>query len=228
MLATPIETIATAIDAERVRRRRQDRRRSRPGPQVGERRRGHLRARARPNDGCLSGDRRGAARGVGGRHPRRRDRRASLPPAVLDRSRRCSLASRRACPRPPIATKPAVTLVAFDLLADESGSLVDRPWAERRARLERFVVAMGSATGILLQPAATPSGRRPLRLGDRRRVRCRPRSRTRGPHAQAKRRALRRRPARAIVDQSKARPCHARRRGRRCPRRARPARGSAE
>jgi DNA ligase-1 len=52
-----------------------------------------------------------------------------------------------------------VALVAFDLLADDSGSLLERPWHERRARLERFVTALGGVPGVVLQPVARlPSG----------------------------------------------------------------------
>jgi DNA ligase-1 len=47
-----------------------------------------------------------------------------------------------------------VMLVAFDLLADASGPLLDRPWSERRARLEAFAKSLGSGSAIAVNPAA--------------------------------------------------------------------------
>jgi DNA ligase-1 len=55
-----------------------------------------------------------------------------------------------------------VALVAFDLLADAEGTLLDRPLSERRARLTDFVAAMGGVDAIVLNPAASLPAHEPL------------------------------------------------------------------
>jgi DNA ligase 1 len=55
-----------------------------------------------------------------------------------------------------------VALVAFDLLADERGSLLDQPLLERRARLTAFVASLGSTDAIILNPAASMPAQEPL------------------------------------------------------------------
>jgi DNA ligase-1 len=47
-----------------------------------------------------------------------------------------------------------VTLVAFDLLADGEGPLLERPWRERRERLEAFVRGLGPCQALRLNPDA--------------------------------------------------------------------------
>jgi DNA ligase-1 len=52
-----------------------------------------------------------------------------------------------------------VVLVAFDVLADDSGPLLDRPWSERRARLEAILHDSHPAKGgvVLNRAASLPS-----------------------------------------------------------------------
>lgn len=46
-----------------------------------------------------------------------------------------------------------VAFVAYDLLADDEGEALDRPWTDRRARLEHFMSAFGTSDTIRLHPA---------------------------------------------------------------------------
>ncbi|HEY5146985.1 MAG TPA: hypothetical protein VII82_09470 [Polyangiaceae bacterium] len=55
-----------------------------------------------------------------------------------------------------------VTLVAFDLLVDASGTLLDRPWSERRARLLALVPASAPDAGIVVNPATPIPASLPL------------------------------------------------------------------
>jgi DNA ligase-1 len=88
-------------------------------------------------------------------------------PAVLDGEIVAQTAAGR--PRPFQALQPRlkrsrpsatdleevrVTLVAFDLLADASGTLLDRPWTERRARLSSLVAEAASAGALSVNPAS--------------------------------------------------------------------------
>jgi DNA ligase-1 len=47
-----------------------------------------------------------------------------------------------------------IVLVAFDLLADGSGPLLERPWSERRARLEAFASSLGASEALRVNPVA--------------------------------------------------------------------------
>jgi DNA ligase-1 len=55
-----------------------------------------------------------------------------------------------------------VCLVAFDLLHDDGDTLLDRPWSERRARLEALVGQLHAPTVVLSRAESLPSAR-PLR-----------------------------------------------------------------
>jgi DNA ligase-1 len=55
-----------------------------------------------------------------------------------------------------------VALVAFDLLADRQGSLLERPLLERRARLVDFVASLGTTDAIVLNPASSLPAHEPL------------------------------------------------------------------
>jgi DNA ligase-1 len=55
-----------------------------------------------------------------------------------------------------------VALVAFDLLADGRGSLLEQPLVERRARLAAFLASLGSTDAIVLNPAASLPAEEPL------------------------------------------------------------------
>lgn len=61
---------------------------------------------------------------------------------------------KRTRPGPADLAETRVVLVAFDLLADASGPLLERPWRERRARLEAFVGALGPGSAIATHAAA--------------------------------------------------------------------------
>ncbi len=52
-----------------------------------------------------------------------------------------------------------VTLVAFDVLADASGPLLDRPWSERRERLRALVATAGEGAAIAMNPATAVPAR---------------------------------------------------------------------
>lgn len=60
---------------------------------------------------------------------------------------------RKSRPSPDEVADAPVNLVAFDLLADASGPLLDLPWRERRARLDALL--SGSEGAIRINPAAT-------------------------------------------------------------------------
>jgi DNA ligase-1 len=55
-----------------------------------------------------------------------------------------------------------VALVAFDLLADGEGPLLDRPLLERRARLADFVTSLGPTDSVVLNPAWSLPPNEPL------------------------------------------------------------------
>jgi DNA ligase-1 len=153
MLATPLETIATPID---------------PSVFVVEDKIDGVRAQVhRSEDGRVAIFARGLDRTTGA-FPEVVEALARAPGiAILDGEVVAVTAEGR--PRPFQSLQPRlkkitpsagdreqarVALVAFDLLADDSGSLVHLPWTERRARLERFVASLGGAPGIVLQSAA--------------------------------------------------------------------------
>lgn len=58
---------------------------------------------------------------------------------------------RKAPTRAMIAAIP-VAFVAYDLLADDDGEALDRPWTDRRARLEHFVATLGDSATIRVNP----------------------------------------------------------------------------
>ncbi len=55
-----------------------------------------------------------------------------------------------------------VVLVAFDLLADASGPLLDHPWSDRRERLQCLLQGLGSDDAIVLNAAAPIPADEPL------------------------------------------------------------------
>ena len=59
---------------------------------------------------------------------------------------------RKAPTRAMLARIP-VAFIAYDLLADDDGEALDRPWTERRARLERFVERAGDGPVLRVNPA---------------------------------------------------------------------------
>ena len=59
---------------------------------------------------------------------------------------------RKAPTRAMLATIP-VAFLAYDLLADDDGEALDRPWSERRARLDRFVARAGGGVVLRANPA---------------------------------------------------------------------------
>lgn len=153
MLATPIETVASAIDRDAY---------------VAEDKIDGVRTQAhRGQDGRVVLFARGLDR-VTDAFPEIVDALKDAPsPVVLDGEIVAVAESGR--PRPFQALQPRlkktrptqedlaearVVLVAFDLLADASGPLLDLPWRERRARLDAFVRSLGPASAIVSNPAA--------------------------------------------------------------------------
>jgi DNA ligase 1 len=61
---------------------------------------------------------------------------------------------RRSQPTAADLAEVQVTLVAFDLLADESGSLIELPWTARRERLRAALETRAHDEGIAMNPAA--------------------------------------------------------------------------
>jgi DNA ligase-1 len=59
---------------------------------------------------------------------------------------------RRLVPQAELLREAPVTLLAYDLLADGSGSALDLPWSQRRAKLEAFVAALPPQSAIALHP----------------------------------------------------------------------------
>jgi DNA ligase-1 len=59
---------------------------------------------------------------------------------------------RKAPTRAMLASNP-VAFIAYDLLADDDGEALDRPWSERRARLERFIALAGDGPVLRVNPA---------------------------------------------------------------------------
>jgi DNA ligase-1 len=57
-------------------------------------------------------------------------------------------------PSPADLVDARVALVAFDLLADDSGPLLALPWRQRRERLEAFARALGATDAVRVNPAA--------------------------------------------------------------------------
>lgn len=64
---------------------------------------------------------------------------------------------RKAPTRAMLASTP-VAFLAYDLLADDDGEALDRPWTDRRARLERFVATLGDSPTIRVNPARPMEG----------------------------------------------------------------------
>ncbi|MEZ4313038.1 MAG: RNA ligase family protein [Polyangiaceae bacterium] len=58
---------------------------------------------------------------------------------------------RKAPTRAMLASIP-VAFIAYDLLADDEGEALDRPWTDRRARLERFIAELGDTPTIRANP----------------------------------------------------------------------------
>lgn len=58
---------------------------------------------------------------------------------------------RKAPTRAMLAAVP-VAFLAYDLLADDEGEALDRPWTDRRARLERFTATLGDSPTIRANP----------------------------------------------------------------------------
>ena len=69
---------------------------------------------------------------------------------------------KKTTPSPADLAEARVALVAFDLLADEAGSLVALPWRERRARLEAFAGALGGGDGVVVHTATPVPTEAPL------------------------------------------------------------------
>jgi DNA ligase-1 len=61
---------------------------------------------------------------------------------------------KKTTPSPADLAEARVALVAFDVLADETGSLMDRPWHVRRARLEAFAGALAGVEGVQVHAAS--------------------------------------------------------------------------
>lgn len=59
----------------------------------------------------------------------------------------------RKAPTRAVLARVPVAFVAYDLLADDDGEALDRPWTERRARLERFVATLGPTATVRVNPA---------------------------------------------------------------------------
>jgi DNA ligase-1 len=152
MLATPLETIASTLD---------------PGAFVLEDKLDGVRAQVhRTADGQVAIFARGLDR-MTEAFPEVADALRNAPsPAVLDGELVAMAGSGR--PRPFQALQPRlrktrpsaadlaeaqVVLVAFDLLADASGPLLDRPWHERRDRLEAYARELGPTDAVRINPA---------------------------------------------------------------------------
>jgi DNA ligase-1 len=69
---------------------------------------------------------------------------------------------RKTRPTPSDLAEVRVALVVFDLLADANGPLLERPLAERRARLTDFVAAIGDTDAVVLNPASSLPPHEPL------------------------------------------------------------------
>src|SRR5579864_2227542 len=122
---------------------------------------------------------------------------------------------------PKLLTEFPAHLRAYDLLADGAEDLRERPFAERRARLESFVAAQRRARRSLPSGAVHDLGRtrrRAKESGGGRRRGCRGGRRC---HAQAARCALPAGPAERAVVEMEARPLHHRRGADVCPARPR-------
>jgi DNA ligase-1 len=154
MLATPIETIASPVD---------------PGEHVVEDKIDGVRSQAhRTPDGTVTLFARGLDR-VTEAFPEVVDAlRAAPSAAVLDgeivavgpsgRPRPFQALQprlKKSRPSPADLAETRVALVAFDLLADGSGPLLDRPWRERRERLEAFARDLAPGGAIVVNPVAT-------------------------------------------------------------------------
>jgi DNA ligase-1 len=153
MLATPLETIATPIDASAY---------------MVEDKIDGVRAQAhRTQDGQVTLFARGLDRITEAFPEIVGALRAARHQAVLDGELVALSPSGR--PRPFQALQPRlkksrpspadlaaaqVALVAFDLLADASGPLLGLPWSERRARLEALALELGQTGAIVVNPAA--------------------------------------------------------------------------
>ena len=59
----------------------------------------------------------------------------------------------RKAPTRAMMARVPVAFVAYDLLADDDGEALDRPWTERRARLEAFVARLGPSEIVTVNPA---------------------------------------------------------------------------
>jgi DNA ligase 1 len=59
---------------------------------------------------------------------------------------------RRLTPQAELLAEAPVTLLVYDFLADASGSALDLPWTERRAKLEAFIGALPPHPAIALHP----------------------------------------------------------------------------
>lgn len=151
MLATPIESIATALD---------------PTAYVLEDKIDGVRAQAhRAAGGDVAIFARGLDR-VTGAFPEVAEALRRVPSAlVLDgeivavspsgRPRPFQALQRRLGRAQPSAADLAeapVVLIAFDVLADASGPLLDRPWTERRARLEALVRSLAPTDAVRVLP----------------------------------------------------------------------------
>jgi len=64
---------------------------------------------------------------------------------------------RKAPTRAMLASIP-VAFLAYDLLADDQGEALDRPWTERRARLERFLATVGPTPLVRANPVRPMTG----------------------------------------------------------------------
>lgn len=153
MLATPIETIATAVD---------------PAAHVVEDKIDGVRAQVhRTADGRVAVFARGLDRMTDAFPEVTEALRACAGQAVLDgeivavtpdgRPRPFQALQprlKKTRPSPADLAEARVALVAFDLLADDSGPLLALPWRERRARLEAFAQHLAASDAIRVNPAA--------------------------------------------------------------------------
>jgi len=60
---------------------------------------------------------------------------------------------KKLAPEPELLAAAPVTFVAYDLLADARGSLVDEPWTQRRARLEALFATLPESPALALHPS---------------------------------------------------------------------------